>query len=81
MQVVDQVADADREPVDPLPEVALPFPVPCLRALPDQAVELQQERKHLAGVEAIAVAGGVVHRAIGHEGPPSSRRARNLQCH
>ncbi len=40
-----------------------------LRALPDQTVELQQEREHLAGMEAVTVAGGVVHRVCGHEGP------------
>ncbi len=69
MQVVDQVAGTDGKPVDALLEVALPVPVPCLRALSDQAVELEQERKHLVGAEAVTVAGGVVHRACGHEGP------------
>ncbi len=47
VQVVHQVADADGEPVDPLPVVALPFPVPCLRALSGRTAELQQERSHL----------------------------------
>ena len=69
VQVVRQVADADGKPVDALPEVTLPFPVPCLRALSGRTAELQQEGKHLVGVEAVTVAGGVVHRACGHEGP------------